>query len=564
MIAIGPEAREFVRVLINYRPDALSYWYSLPLLFLILAGFAIKAPNRSIRIARRIQFGARAFLLSPARSMCAAALMPVACGILFVGFHGFPCPSVHDEFSYLLAADTFAHGRLANPPSPMWVHFETFHVNQLPTYSSMYPPGQGLLLFLGTVIFGHPWFGVWFGVVSLSVAVSWALRAWAPPEWAFFGGLAAATVSSFSYWMTTYWGGAPAAAGGALLIGAWPRLERKPTAGFALVFALGAIVLANTRMYEGAVLTLAVTVQLVWSAIRRPIAPARVYLKNAVLPGGIALLLAAAWMMFCFWRVTGSPTLMPYVLNARTYLYRPLFIWQDNRALPPNYRHEPMRRLYVDEFRVEPWTLKWMNEQITPTVKHYGTLVLLLPLAALPWLIRKRRVQKLHASTYIVIGAVLVSTFVRPHYLAPALAGLIGLAIQALRYLHAWRPMRRRAGRFAVRGVLAFWLVMEWKTGFAKLILGKFSPEWAVARAEIQHRLEQLPGPKHLILVRYDQLHSPHREWVFNGADLFDSRVLWAREMDAERNRILIEHFRDRTIWLLEPDRDVRLAAYPR
>jgi hypothetical protein len=57
-----------------------------------------------------------------------------------------PVPGIHDEYSYLLLADTLAHGRLANPTHAMWISFETFHVNWAPTYSSMYPPAQGLLL----------------------------------------------------------------------------------------------------------------------------------------------------------------------------------------------------------------------------------------------------------------------------------------------------------------------------------------------------------------------------------------------------------------------------------
>jgi hypothetical protein len=51
-------------------------------------------------------------------------------------------------------------------------------------------------------------------------------------------------------------------------------------------------------------------------------------------------------------------------------------------------------------------------------------------------------------------------------------------------------------------------------------------------RARIESEMEQLPGQQ-LILVRYSALHNPLDEWVYNAADIDDSKVVWAREMDA-------------------------------
>ena len=194
-----------------------------------------------------------------------------------------PVPRIADEFSYLLAADTFAHGRLTNFTHPLWVFFDTIHVIQQPTYMSKYQPAQGAVLAAGELL-GQPWFGVLLSVVLMCAALLWMLQGWLPPRWALLGG-----VLAMLRWVDSYWGGAVAATGGALVVGAMPRIMRFWRTRDVLLLALGAAILANSRPIEGLVICAPVMTVLFWRLCSDKSPSRRAALARLILPFSAAM-----------------------------------------------------------------------------------------------------------------------------------------------------------------------------------------------------------------------------------------------------------------------------------
>ena len=518
--------------------------------------------------------------------------------LLFV-FVRRPVAHIHDEASYLLAADTFARGHWTNPALPPLLrpHFEALHIIVAPSYMSKYPPGQGLMLALGIVLGGDPAVGLWINAGLVCAAALYALLPFVPRRWAVLAALLSALHPCVLKWTQTFWGGNLPLLAGLLLLGAVGRLRvGAPRVRDAVTLAVALSLLANCRPFEGVVAAGIVGLPLLpvlWRGLR--VAP-RVYLARVFAPAAAVLAVTAALMVSYNVHVTGKPLRMPYAVHEDTYGVVPLFLWQKIKPIPPTLRHDTMR--FVNAYTcvygywgerdsaINLWrgagdkiellarsafqcfdpSVYWLD---TPPRAHplsdplvFIPAALLIPGFLLS--LARSKVARAAAGGLVLFNVVLLSgTFINPHYGAPV-GGLALLTwVQTWRYTRAFRLRRvatlwnRRIGLALSRTVLTLFLISA-----ASCAVFFASPDWdwlIQDRRPVQKVLGRIPGA-HLVLVYYGPLNvRASSEWVYNSGDLARARIVWARYLTPPENDRLIHYFAGRTVWLL----DVSVRDHP-
>lgn len=469
-----------------------------------------------------------------------------------------PTPATHDEFSYLLGAETFAAGTLSSNPHPLAQFFETFHVLSQPRYMSKYPPGQAAVLALG-ILLGHPHNGVILSFGLFVMTTVWMLRSIVPLRWAIFGGTwALLTFNVRLYWLESYWGGFAAAIGGNLILGSllyWFCRERTAARWW---FAPGALLLAVTRPFEGMAFVICTFLGFfVWQFFanrRQFVKSARVWVPPVLLAMVLVVVIVGGYN----WRTLGAPLHFPYVEYEKQYGMVPVF-WPLPLRNDIRFDDPTMQSFYtgwaVDQYRQTraraPMLLLIPSQVLRIAIDGVAGVFGLSATAIVMALFCRRN------TTICILGVAFLATtlfvslevWIFPHYLAPVIGLLIALGVCSLKETH---DTITRTGK--TPWIVRFTIVLALVCPFVQSV--HFVRDSIQYQEHPRDRIERILKAKdggHVIFMRYSPSHNTQYEWVYNSPDIDSQRVVWARDRGDE-NRKLEAYYPGRTFWVLDAD----------
>lgn len=518
-------------------------------LAILLAAFALlwRAP---------LELRLRALGERTAWCMACLALLPIVLRLLLLPHNPIPSPNVSDDFSYVLLADTLRHFRLANPPHALPQFFETYFAVQQPSYSSIFPLGQGLALAFGWLLFGHPWAGVALSTGALCALCFWMLRGWTTPGWSLLGGLLAVVqFGPLNQWMNSFWGGAVAGCAGCLVFGALPRLRRNFRRRDAALLGVGLAVHLLTRPYESIFLVCATALFFG----NRP----RVLLRSTAI-ASFAVIPALGLILLHNHSVTGEWTQLPYQLSRYQYGVPTTFTFD---PIPRPHRElTPQQKLHYDvqsQVHGEGTDTLWQYlSRLGGRLLFYRFFFLPPLYLALPfflWRLRERRFAWAAGTIILFALGTNFYPYFYTHYIAALTCVFVLAAVAALERLARFNRECALIVIFFCTAHFVFWYSLHLFAGERFAADAMRYETWdainsgdPLGRLAVNRQLSQAGG-QNLVFVRYASIHKFH-EWVHNAADIDASPTVWARDLGPEENQKLRDYYPRRRAWLLEAD----------
>ena len=250
------------------------------------------------------------------------------------------------------------------------------------------------------------------------------------------------------------------------------------------------------------------------------------------------------------------------MLAVRIYSVPPVFIWQPPKP-PMHYQNPQFESVFNGWARA--YTIKNRVNSFGSAAKHIVVVILskfvyfflwpelCVALLAAPWMLRDRRPRYLMIQFALSFLGWFSVVWFLPHYAAPATAIIFALLVQCTRHLRRWQFHGRPVGIGLTRAMVLFAVILaplHQRDGTLQPVTSK--PPTIGYRAKFAADLAAMPG-EHLALVRYG-VSIDSGEWVYNAADIDHAKVVWAREIPGIDDRPLLDYFRGRRVWVVEPD----------